>query len=272
MRPPHTHVGCRRRSMAGGALAAPGCRSDRHRDEARSPMVNSAARGPSGRPSTPAPRAGASIQRGHRSPPGVPRPARRRVLAAVQHRVPGSLPGRHELPRLPEPGRGGPLRGGLHPLARAQPGGGHVRLRLLRALRARLPPRRHRPAAGHPGHEALPRRVARPVGHPRRDAAHHPTGHDRGGRRRRSRRARRGARAGGRRPPGDGLRRAALRRRHDAHRRARLPAAARGHRDGLRARASAWASASASTRASAGTSPSSSSRSASTPSPSAPAP
>ena len=39
-------------------------------------------------------------------------------------------------------------------------------------------------------------------------------------------------RAGRRRPPGRRLRRAALRRRHDAHRRARLPPAARGDRDG----------------------------------------
>ena len=104
---------------------------------------------------------GEPFPRGHRHRPGVPRPARGRLLAAVQHRVPGSLSGRHELPRLPEPRRRGSLRGGLHPLARAQPGRGDVRVRLLGPVRAGLPPRRHRPAARDPRHEALPRRVAR---------------------------------------------------------------------------------------------------------------
>ena len=54
---------------------------------------------------------------------------------------------------------------------------------------------------------------------PQIDAARH----DRGRRRRRSCRRRGRARAGHRRTPGHGLRRAALRRRHDAHRRPRLP-------------------------------------------------
>ena len=57
---------------------------------------------------------------GHRATPGIPRPARRRLLAPVQHRVPGSVPGRDELPRLPEPRRRGPVRGGLHPVPRAR--------------------------------------------------------------------------------------------------------------------------------------------------------
>ena len=81
-----------------------------------------------------------------RRPPGVPRPAGRRFLAPVQHRVPGGLPGRHELPRLPQPRRRGPVRGGLHPVPRAEPRGRDVLVRLLGAVRARVPPRRHRPA------------------------------------------------------------------------------------------------------------------------------
>ena len=71
--------------------------------------------------------------RGDRSAPGIPRPAGRRLLAPVQHRVPGSLSGRHELPGLPEPRRRGPVRGGLHPVPRAEPGRRDVLLRLLRA-------------------------------------------------------------------------------------------------------------------------------------------
>ena len=172
---------------------------------------------------------------GHRSQPGVPRSACRRLLASVQHRVPGSVPGRHELPRLPESGRRRPIRGGLHPVARAESGRGDVRLRVLGPVRARLPPRRHRPAAGDPGHEALPRRVAPGVRHPRRHASDHAARHDRRGHRRRPCRRRGGARAGCCRPPGHGLRRAALRRRHDAHRRAGVPPAARGDRDGPQA-------------------------------------
>ncbi len=100
---------------------------------------------------------------GHRPAPGVPRPARRRLLAPVQHRVPGGVPGRDELPRLPQPRRRGPVRGGLHPVARPESGRRDVLVRLLGAVRARLPPRRHRPAARDPGHEAVPRRVARGV-------------------------------------------------------------------------------------------------------------
>src|SRR5436305_14991944 len=38
-----------------------------------------------------------------RPDPGVPRPARGRLLAPVQHRVPGGLPRRHQLPGLPQP-------------------------------------------------------------------------------------------------------------------------------------------------------------------------
>src|SRR3990172_9892141 len=57
---------------------------------------------------------------GTRPPPGAPRPARRRLVVAVQHRVPGGVPGRDELPRLPEPRGRGPLRGGLHPVPGAQ--------------------------------------------------------------------------------------------------------------------------------------------------------
>ena len=69
---------------------------------------------------------------------------------------------------LPQPRRRGPLRGGVHPLPRPEPGRGDVRLRLLRPLRARLPPRRHRPPPRDPGHEAVPRGVARGLRHPRR--------------------------------------------------------------------------------------------------------
>ena len=126
-------------------------------------MVDSApASSAAPRPPCPLPPAGeARLSRGHRSLPGLPRPAGRRVLAAVQYRVPGSVPRRHELPGLPEPRRRRTVRGGLHPLPRPESGRGHVLLRLLRPLRARLPPRRHRPAARHPGHEAVPRGVAR---------------------------------------------------------------------------------------------------------------
>ena len=124
---------------------------------------------------------------GDRSEPGVPGPARRRFLAPVQHRVPGGVPGRDQLPRLPEPRRRGPLRGGLPPLARAQPGRGDVLLRLLGAVRAGLPPRRHRSAARHPGDEAVPRRVARGLRHPRRHAPDHAARGARRGRRRRAR-------------------------------------------------------------------------------------
>ena len=53
---------------------------------------------------------------------------------------------------------------------RAEPGRGDVLVRLLGALRAGLPPRRHRPAARDPRDEALPRRVARGLGHPGRHA------------------------------------------------------------------------------------------------------
>ena len=102
--------------------------------------------------------------------PGIPRPARRRLLVAVQHRVPGSVSGRDELPRLPEPRRRGSVRGGLHPVARPEPGRGDVLVRLLGPVRARLPPRRHRSPARDPGHEAVPRRVARGLGHPGRHA------------------------------------------------------------------------------------------------------
>ena len=80
------------------------------------------------------------------------------------------MPGRDELPGLPQPRRRGPLRGGVHPLPRPEPGRRDVRLRLLRPLRARLPPRRHRPSPRDPGHEAVPRGVARGLGHPRRHA------------------------------------------------------------------------------------------------------
>ena len=126
---------------------------------------------------------------GHRAAPGIPRPACRRLLAPVQHRVPGSVPGRDELPRLPQPRRRGPVRGGLHPVARAEPGRGDVLVRLLRAVRAGLPPRRHRSPARDPRDEALPRRVARGVGHPRRHAPDHAARRAGRGRRRRSGRA-----------------------------------------------------------------------------------
>ena len=176
---------------------------------------------------------------GHRPAHGIPRPACRRVLAPVQHRVPGSVPGRDELPRLPEPGRRGPVRGGLHPVARPEPGRRDVLVRLLGAVRAGLPPRRHRPAARDPGDEALPRRVARGLGHPRRHAPDHAArGAGRGGRRRAGRAGRR-PRAGDEGLPGHGLRQPAVRRRHDAHRRPRVPPAARGDRDGRPARRAA---------------------------------
>ena len=84
-----------------------------------------------------------------------------------------ACPGRDELPRLPQPRRRGPVRGGLHPVARAEPGRGDVLVRLLGPVRAGLPPRRHRPPAGDPGDEAVPRRVARGLRHPRRHAPDH---------------------------------------------------------------------------------------------------
>ena len=121
-----------------------------------------------------------------RSDPGVPRPARGRVLAPVQHRVPGGLSRRHQLPGLPQPRRRGAVRGGLHPRPRAEPGRGDVLVCLLGPVRARVPPRRHRPPAGDPGDEAVPRGVARGVRDPGRDARHH---------------AARGARRGDRRRP-----------------------------------------------------------------------
>ncbi len=124
-----------------------------------------------------------------RPQPGIPGPAGQRLLASVQHRVPGSLPGRDQLSRLPQPRGRGSVRGGLPALARAQPGRRDVRLRLLGALRAGLPSRRHRPAPGHPGHEAVPGGVARGVGHPRRHAGHHAEGHHGGRGRRRPGRA-----------------------------------------------------------------------------------
>src|SRR3970282_671675 len=78
---------------------------------------------------------------GSRPPPGVPRPARRSLVVAVQHRVPGGVPGRDELPRLPEPRGRGPLRRGLHPAPGAQSGGRDVLVRLPRPVRAGLPAR-----------------------------------------------------------------------------------------------------------------------------------
>ena len=107
-----------------------------------------------------------------------------------------------------------------------------MRLRLLCPLRAGLPPRRHRPPAGDPGHEALPRRVARGVRDPRRHPRDHPP--RRAGRRHRLRAGRPRRRPGARRQglPGHRLRQPPLRRRHDAHRRPRVPPAARGDRDG----------------------------------------
>ena len=85
-------------------------------------MVDSGQRQPAGfslRLELPRPGKG-TTPLGHRAAPGIPRPARRRLLAPVQHRVPGSVPGRHELPRLPEPRRRRAVRGGLHPVARAR--------------------------------------------------------------------------------------------------------------------------------------------------------
>ena len=69
------------------------------------------------------------------------------------------------------------------------------------------------------------------------------------GRRRRPGRPRRRPRAGRRGLPGHGLRQPALRRRHDAHRRAGLPPAARGDRDGRPAGRAAGRRRSCSTRA-----------------------
>ena len=115
---------------------------------------------------------------------------------------------------------------------RAEPGRGDVLLRLLRPLRARLPPRRHRPPARDPGDEAVPRRVARGLGHPGRHAPDHAARGAGRGRRRRSGRHRRRPRARDPRLPGHGLRQPPVRRRHDARRRPGLPPAARGHRDG----------------------------------------
>ena len=169
---------------------------------------------------------------GSRPASGIPRPARRRLVVAVQHRVPGGVPGRDELPRLPEPRRRGPLRRGLHPLPRAQPGRGDVFVRLFGAVRASLSPRRHRPTARDPRDEALPRRVARGLGDPRRHAPDHaPRGACRR-RRRRPGRTRRRARTRDEGLPRDRLRQPPLRRRDDAHRRAGLPPAARSDRDG----------------------------------------
>ena len=181
---------------------------------------------------SPPPRGRRRPHRGHRPVPGIPRPAGRCLLAPVQHRVPGGVPGRHQLPRLPQPRRRGPLRGGVHPLPRPEPGRGDVCLRLLRPLRARLPPRGHRPAPRDPGHEAVPRGVARGLGHPRCHPADHAPGRE--GRRDRvgPGRAGRGSRAGRQGLPGDGLRQSPLRRRNDARRRPGVPLAARGDRDG----------------------------------------
>ena len=95
-----------------------------------------------------------------------------------------------------------------------------------------MPSRRHRPPAGHPRHEAVPRGVARGLGHPRRHAPDHAASRAGRGGGRRPGRPRRRARARGQGLPVHGLRQPALRRRHDAGRRPRLPAAARGDRDG----------------------------------------
>ena len=76
-------------------------------------------------------------------------------------------------------------------VARAEPGRGDVLVRLLGAVRAGLPPRRHRSAARDPGDEAVPRRVARGVRHPRRHAPDHAARRAGRGRRRRTGRPRR---------------------------------------------------------------------------------
>ena len=164
--------------------------------------------------------------------PGIPRPARGCLLAPVQHRVPGSLPRRHELPGLPQPRRRRAVRGGVHPVARAEPGRRDVLVRVLGALRAGVPPRRHRPAARDPRDEAVPRGVARGLGDPRRHAPDHAACRARRGGRRRPGRPRRRARARDQGLPVHRLRQPAVRRRHDARRRPGLPAAARGDRDG----------------------------------------
>ena len=105
----------------------------------------------------------------------------------MQHRVPGRLPGQHQLPRLPDAGRRGSLRRGLHPGPRPEPGRGHLRLRLLRPVREGLPPRGHRQAARHPRHEALPGRLALRQQHAgQRSSSGPPTGKSVGGHRRRA--------------------------------------------------------------------------------------
>ena len=185
--------------------------------------------------------------------PGIPCPAGRRFLAPVQHRVPGGLPRRHQLPGLPQPRRRRAVRGGVHPVPRAEPGRRDVLLRVLGALRAGLPPRRHRPSARHPRHEAVPRGVARGLGHPRRDAPDHAA-------RRRSRSSA-PARPASRSPASSRSRATrctvfdepALRRRHDAGRRPafRLPSEATRWTS---AWSSGWASSSCSTPTSASTS------------------
>ncbi len=208
---------------------------------------------------------------GHRATPGIPRPARRRLLAPVQHRMPGSVPGRDELPRLPQPRRRGPVRGGLHPVARTEPGRRDVLVRLLRAVRAGLPPRRHRSPAGDPGDEALPGRVARGVGHPRCHAPDHAARGAGRGHRRGPGRDRRRARARDEGLPGHGLRQPA--------RTAAGRCSSACPRSACRAKRSRWtsgsssasASRSCSTRRSGPTSPSTSSSATSTGSPSPPA-
>ena len=201
-------------------------------------MVDSGQRQPAGfRLRTVLPRPGkGTTPLGHRAAPGIPRSACRRLLAPVQHRVPGSVPGRDELPRLPEPRRRGAVRGGLHPVARTEPGRGDVLVRLFGTVRTGVPPRRYRPAAGDPRDEAVPRRVARGLGHPGRDARHHAPGRARRGGGRRTGRTGSRARARDQGLPGDRLRQPPVRRRHDAHRRPGIPPAARGHRDGCAAR------------------------------------
>ena len=194
----------------------------------------------------------------YRHPTEVPDRRSRRRLASVQHRVPGRLPGQHELPRLPDAGRRGPLRGGLHPRPRPEPGRGDLRLRLLRALREGLPPRGHRQAARDPRHEALPGRLALRQQHARQRRRRAAQRQERGRHRRRA--GRTGRRQGARqlRARGPRLRGAPVRRRHDPHRRAGLPAAARRDRARRELGRQARRASSTTTSRSAATSPSTS--------------